>query len=221
MAISDQQVVNLNRVYDPNTGTYVAMTQPGAAAGGLTDAELRATPLDVAVVSSTGGGLTDAELRASAVPVSLASVPSHAVTNAGTFAVQVTSAPTTAVTGTFWQATQPVSLASVPSHPVTNAGTFAVQNTEARASAASVASVASSASSVTLLASNANRRGAAFFNDSTAVCYLKFGATASTSSFTVRMAAASYYELPTPVYTGIIDGIWASANGAMRVTELT
>lgn len=50
-------------------------------------------------------------------PVSLASVPSHAVTNAGTFAVQ----------GTFWQATQPVSLASVPSHAVTNAGTFAVQ----------------------------------------------------------------------------------------------
>lgn len=47
-------------------------------------------------------------------PVSLASVPSHAVTNAGTFAVQVTSAPTTAVTGTFWQATQPVSLASIP-----------------------------------------------------------------------------------------------------------
>lgn len=33
-------------------------------------------------------------------PVSLASVPSHAVTNAGTFAVQVTSAPTTTVTGT-------------------------------------------------------------------------------------------------------------------------
>lgn len=52
-------------------------------------------------------------------PVSLASVPSHAVTNAGTFAVQVTSAPTTAVTGTFWQATQPVSIASVPSHAVT------------------------------------------------------------------------------------------------------
>lgn len=89
------------------------------------------------------GPLTNAELRASAVPVSLASVPSHAVTNAGTFAVQVTSAPSIAVTGpltdtelratavpvsgTFWQATQPVSLASVPSHAVTNAGTFAVQ----------------------------------------------------------------------------------------------
>lgn len=34
------------------------------------------------------GPLTDTQLRASAVPVSLASVPSHAVTNAGTFAVQ-------------------------------------------------------------------------------------------------------------------------------------
>lgn len=45
----------------------------------------------------------------------------------GHIQVDVLSAPTTAVTGTFWQATQPVSLASVPSHNVTNAGTFAVQ----------------------------------------------------------------------------------------------
>ncbi len=36
--------------------------------------------------------------------------------------VTVDAAPTTAVTGTFWQATQPVSLASAPSTPVT--GTF-------------------------------------------------------------------------------------------------
>ncbi len=40
----------------------------------------------------TTGGLTDTQLRASAVPVSLASVPSHAVTNAGTFTVQATEA---------------------------------------------------------------------------------------------------------------------------------
>jgi hypothetical protein len=44
------------------------------------------------------GPLTDAQLRAVAVPVSIASVPSHEVTNTGTFAVQVTSAPTTTVT---------------------------------------------------------------------------------------------------------------------------
>jgi hypothetical protein len=44
-----------------------------------------------------GGGLTDAELRASAVPVSLATVPSHAVTNAGTFVVQENGAALTAL----------------------------------------------------------------------------------------------------------------------------
>lgn len=41
--------------------------------------------------------LTDTQLRASAVPVSLASVPSHAVTNAGTFATQVDGAALTAL----------------------------------------------------------------------------------------------------------------------------
>lgn len=58
-------------------------------------------------------------------PVSLASVPSHNVTNVGTFAVQVTSAPTTAVTGTFWQATQPVS-GSVTANAGTNLNTSAL-----------------------------------------------------------------------------------------------
>lgn len=52
------------------------------------------------------------------LPVSLASVPAHAVTNAGTFAVQAAQSGTWTVTGaggtfpvtgTFWQATQPVS----------------------------------------------------------------------------------------------------------------
>ena len=58
------------------------------------------------------GALTDTQLRASSVPVSVATIPSHNVTNAGTFAVQVTSVPTTPVTGTFFQATQPVSIAA-------------------------------------------------------------------------------------------------------------
>lgn len=75
--------------------------------------------------------LTELQLKADLTetqPVSLASVPSHAVTNAGTFAVQVTSAPTTAVTGTFWQATQPVSgtVTVTPSGTQTVSGTVAV-----------------------------------------------------------------------------------------------
>lgn len=50
-----------------------------------------------AVTQPVSGPLTDAELRATAVPVSLASVPSHAVTNAGTFAVQESGGALTAL----------------------------------------------------------------------------------------------------------------------------
>lgn len=83
-----------------------------------------------------------------------------------------------------------------------------------------VSSVASSATTVTLLAANTARRMATFYNDSTQVLYLKLGATASATSNTIQMAAGSYYELPQPVYTGIIDGIWAAANGNVRLTEI-
>jgi hypothetical protein len=89
------------------------------------------------------------------------------------------------------------------------------------ADAATLSNVASSATNVTLLAANANRIGATIFNDSTQVLYVKFGATASSTSYTVQVAASGYYEVPAPVYRGIIDGIWASANGNARLTELT
>lgn len=98
-------------------------------------------------------------------------------------------------------------------------GTGAQRVTVGNVAAATLANVASSATSVTLLASTAARMGATFYNDSTAILYLKFGATASSTSYTIQMAAASYYELPQPCYSGIIDGIWASANGNCRVTS--
>lgn len=79
--------------------------------------------------------------------------------------------------------------------------------------------VASSATNVTILASNANRIAAQIYNDSTQILYLKFGTTASSTSFTVPLAAATYFEVPGG-YTGNIDGIWVSANGNARVTEI-
>lgn len=89
-----------------------------------------------------------------------------------------------------------------------------------KAPTATLTNVNSSATNVTVLAANTARIGAQFYNDSTAILYLKFGTTATTTSFTVPLATATYYELPGG-YTGNIDGIWASANGAVRVTELT
>jgi hypothetical protein len=89
-----------------------------------------------------------------------------------------------------------------------------------RADTATLSNVASSATSVTILATNTGRLGCSIQNDSTEVLYLKFGTTASSTSYTVKMAADAHYEVPFG-YTGRIDGIWASANGNARVTELT
>lgn len=89
------------------------------------------------------------------------------------------------------------------------------------ASSATIARVASSATSATLLAANADRRRLIIYNESTADLYVKFGATASITSYTVKLGPGDTYESPTDwVYTGIIDGIWSAANGAAQVTEL-
>ena len=81
--------------------------------------------------------------------------------------------------------------------------------------------ISGSVSSVQFLPSNTSRLMATFFNDSTALCYLKWGTPASVTEYAVQMPAYSYYELPWPVYTGRVDGIWAVATGSMRITELT
>jgi hypothetical protein len=90
----------------------------------------------------------------------------------------------------------------------------------ATAATATLSNVASSASSVTLLSANTSRKGATIHNDSTQIVYVKFGTTASATSYTVKMVADAYYEVPFG-YTGRIDGIWASANGNARITEMT
>jgi hypothetical protein len=72
----------------------------GAGGGLKVDGSGTALPVSGSVaVSSVGGSVAvTGTFWQATQPVSLASVPSHAVTNAGTFAVQVTSAPTTAIT---------------------------------------------------------------------------------------------------------------------------
>lgn len=103
---------------------------------------------------------------------------------------------------------------------VTVSGT--ATTTENRPSTTSVTAVASSSSNVTLLALNASRRHAMFFNDSTAILYIKLGTTATTTtSYTLQVPPKAFFELPVPVYSGNIDGIWASANGNCLVTEIT
>jgi hypothetical protein len=91
--------------------------------------------------------------------------------------------------------------------------------TVTRPTTATTANVASSNTNVTLFAASSSTNARLVYNDSTQVLYLKFGATASTSSYTVQIASQGYYEFPQPVYDGQVDGIWAAANGNARLTS--
>lgn len=89
------------------------------------------------------------------------------------------------------------------------------------AASAALTQVAGSATSVTVLASNTARRGAMVFNDSTAILFLAYAGTASATVHTVQIPPGGYWEAPVPVYTGALTGIWVTATGSARVTELT
>lgn len=172
------------------------------ASGLLTDTQLRATPVPVSgTITATTGGLTDTQLRATAVPVSNSSLPLP--TGASTSALQSTLNTTASglLTDTQLRAS-------------------AVSVAPAKSATATLSNVSASASSVTVLASNAARLGATVYNDSASSCYLKLGSSASSTSFTELLAPNAYYEVPFQ-YTGILTGIWVSAVGSARVTELT
>lgn len=90
------------------------------------------------------------------------------------------------------------------------------------AATSTLSNVSASASSVTVLALNTARKSAIIYNDSTVGVYLKFGSAASATSFTYRLETKRTLIVDgIPAYTGIITGIWDSATGTARVTELT
>ena len=94
---------------------------------------------------------------------------------------------------------------------------------EIRSATGTRTQIADNAADVELLASNANRLGATFFNDSSASLYLGLGTTVtSATNYTVKLVSCAYYEVPFG-FTGQVKGIWASdpGDGACRVTELT
>lgn len=102
--------------------------------------------------------------------------------------------------------------------PLSNPSSITI--TPSTSGTATPASVSASVTSVSILASNANRKGATIWNNSTANLYLELGATAGASAFTARLGAGGYYEVPF-TYTGAISGIWDAANGSALVREFT
>jgi len=103
--------------------------------------------------------------------------------------------------------------------PIATDGTGSLYIKEAPSNTATLSNVTASVTSVPILAANAARRSAIFYNDSTSDCYLKYGTTASATSFTIYVPSLSTITLQGEEYAGIVTGIWLSATGTMRVTE--
>lgn len=91
----------------------------------------------------------------------------------------------------------------------------------AHAGLAVLSNVTATTGSTTLLAANPGRNAAYVYNDSTTTLNIKFGATASSTSFSLQVAAGGTLVLNDPVvYTGVLTAIWAAGTGAARVTEI-
>jgi len=146
--------MNAKMVTGTDIGDVTINNSTGAAAVNIQDGGNTITVDGTVAVTNAGittiaGAVTGTEMQVDVLTMPTVTVNAHAVTNAGTFAVQSTNQANSGVDigdvtvnnstgasavniqdggnsitvdGTFYQATQPVSLASMPSTPVT--GTF-------------------------------------------------------------------------------------------------
>lgn len=194
---------------------------------GLTDAELRATPVpvsgtvtvtptgtqDVNIVSTISipvtGPLTDTQLRATAVPISGSVTVSGTATVNGT----VTSnqgTPVAVASGWPVKITDGTNVLGTSSNPL--------QTLNAVASTSTVTNVTTTGSNITLLAANPNRKKAILYVE-TSTQYIKLGATASTTSYTYKVTTnGTTIEITN--WAGIIDSTGTSGK-TILVTELS
>ena len=82
--------------------------------------------------------------------------------------------------------------------------------------------VNASNSSQIIKASNSNRTGLQIHNNGTANLYINLGTVAATDNYTDRpIEANAYWEMPFPIFTGNIYGIWDASNGYATITEFS
>jgi hypothetical protein len=83
---------------------------------------------------------------------------------------------------------------------------------------ANVSAVATSTTVANLLTAAGARSMAMVVNDSGGDLFIKFGSAASSTDYSVKVAAGGYYELPIPIYGGLVTGILSTGTGTARVT---
>lgn len=79
-------------------------------------------------------------------------------------------------------------------------------------------SIAASATSIELLASNSDRVEGIIYNDSTSNLYVLMGSGATTSNYTIKLETDE--SLVIDRYTGVVHGVWDSAVGSAKVTDI-
>lgn len=83
-----------------------------------------------------------------------------------------------------------------------------------------VAQVAASATVVTLFTAQAGGNKRIIFNDASTAMYVKFGAAASLTDWTYKIAIGAAWDVPTPLYSGLITAIWDTGpTGQARITS--
>lgn len=85
-----------------------------------------------------------------------------------------------------------------------------------------ITQVTPTTTSATLLAANPARRHAIFYNGSNKAAFLAFGATASTTAYTVQLPVGGEFAIDGSEYAGVVSVITQqAATGSIQVTEVT
>lgn len=213
IGFSDGTNLQLARVFDVDSGAgtqYVlGLNLRKSSSGGSVEFGTSSDPIRIDPTGSTAQPVTDS---GGSLTIDTPQLPSSLVSNRLDTNLGAWLGSTLPTVG------QKVMTSSVP---IVIASDQTVLHTTLRSTTSSVTSVAASLTNVTILSANTSRLGATITNDSgVADMFLKLGATASTTSFTVKLTPNAYYEVPFG-YTGIINAVWSVATGNARVTELT
>jgi hypothetical protein len=182
-----------------STGTMVTVPVTGTVTtAGLTDAELRATPVPVSGTVTATGPLTDTELRATAVPVSgpltdtelrATAVPvSGTVTATGPLTDTELRATAVPVSG-------PLTDTELRATAVPVSGTVTVTATTGSTWTSASGTITSGGASQELVAASASRKGLLFQNTSDIDMWLGLGVTAVATQPCIKIAASEKLAL--------------------------
>lgn len=103
-------------------------------------------------------------------------------------------------------------------NPVPVSGTVTVSNPSGTATTTTTPGRASltiaGTTSVLLFTTNTNRRGLLVNNRTVTGVYLKYGTAALPNSYDVWIPSGGYWEMPQPIFTGIVHIAFATSSGA-------